>query len=173
MSKKKKSNIVTKKNKVGRPLKYNWQEIEIQMLILARVGYKTPYQMSKIIGIPKSTIERYINSNKEFAEKLKQSDVKFFGMLLSKMIEQVKRGYFPAIQYLMEKSFKNFDKILEESNEEGLAKKETLTITIEKYDTKRLKDEIDLDISEEESVEYTDINDLGENIDITDAEILE
>ena len=96
--------------KRGRPTQYNWPELEKIMLCLARLGYSSPSHLGAAMGIPKDTINTHISRNPEFEKNLKMEFSKFNSFMITKIIEQIKKGYWPAIQWLATRNFDKLDK---------------------------------------------------------------
>jgi hypothetical protein len=107
-----------KVKKRGRPPKYDWEQIEPLMLLMARMGFYEPVQLARVLDIPRGTIIRHLKDNKEFKKKLKTEFMRWGGKLWVKIAKQVENDNWNAIQYASEKFLNKLDKIMEDDKQD-------------------------------------------------------
>jgi len=146
----------------------NWEEIEKMGLMLAEAGLKVSL-IANMLPVARNTFKKHLKEFPEYAKQLESYRMKRFLTLYASAIKKVKEGYFPAIQYLMDKGFGDLLEKNHEADEEMVdAKKENkLDISIMKVDPVDLgvADPIKNEpVKEENTVNHETAEDLGEDI---------
>lgn len=151
-------------------------------LLLAKVGMK-PYTIAQVLGIDPAKFKKYLEKNPGFAKELSNTRLSVYHRYLGKMMEQAEKGYFPAVQWVLERLFGDVIEANQKTSEiDGTSERKvrTLTIKVEEYASgkERLKEHLGDDYTEEDNeddakeVTRVSLKDLGEE-GIEDGQIID
>lgn len=176
--KKNRAQISCENAKHGRPsiVEDRWPEC----LVLASAGFK-PWTIAQICGINPQTLYEYLKAHPEKKEELHKHRLNKYLTLLNVCMKQAKKGYFPAIQFLLERLFGDMLSLYEMQDKEGpdeFVKKtvKEFVVKVTEYEKNGLAEQINADneIDDFEDADYTESSEvivkhktpaeLGENL---------
>jgi len=94
--------------------KYDWDKIDDIMRAYAKLGIIGVRALSKLLGIPQGTIENHLRSNPALKDELKMISSETDKLLIFQAIKQAEKGYWPAIEWLLNRKIIRVLDLLEE-----------------------------------------------------------